>query len=244
MIHPPPLAPRTAHVWTLELASGQDLARLSRWLSPDERARADRFVRDEDRRRSIAARGALRELLGAYLGTDPAALAFRRGPHGKPELAEAGSTPEFNTSHSGMLVMLAFAWHRIGVDVEAIRPVDDLEALARRTLSDAEFAWWASLAESERSDAFFTLWTAKEALSKALGLGLAMPFASFDVAADGGEVALVASRFPEAPVEEWELRGLATSPGYRAALASPRGCRTVIRHHWPWPPGISSQPVG
>ena len=62
----------------------------------------------------------IRQLLGTYLGQDPAGLDFRRDAHGKPRLA--GGELEFNLSHSGSALMLAVCRrHAVGVDLEIPR---------------------------------------------------------------------------------------------------------------------------
>jgi 4'-phosphopantetheinyl transferase len=144
-------------------------------LDPQERARVQRFQRLEDRQRHLLGRAALRLALGAWLGRDPAALRFRYGPHGKPELADAGPTaPRFNLAHSGALVLLALHPQRpVGVDVERRRPDLDWQPIARRTLAAAELAALEALPEDRQADGFLRAWCRLEARLKASGEGLA-----------------------------------------------------------------------
>ena len=76
------------------------------FLGLTEEARAERFLHDHSRRRFIAARGALRRLLGSYVGEAPERLSFRYEGHGKPSLEDAGRL-FFNLSHSGELALAA-----------------------------------------------------------------------------------------------------------------------------------------
>src|SRR5882724_8296951 len=80
-----------AHLWRFSLdrrdAKAVDFVDM---LSPDERARAQQFFFAENRRRFVIARGWLRVILGRYLHTPPARLAFRYGAQGKPYLASPG----------------------------------------------------------------------------------------------------------------------------------------------------------
>ena len=123
-------------------------------LSCEERERAARLRSQRDRRRFIAARARLRELLGRRLDIPAAALEIRRGPRGRPQLA--GSDWRFSVSHSEDVAIYAFARGReVGVDVEAVRPMPEASAIAGHALADAE--------------GFFRWWTRKEALFKALG---------------------------------------------------------------------------
>ena len=85
-----PLSTRGVHVWSVALdVPPQRLAALESSLSDPERARAARFHFRRDRERFSAARGTLREILGAYLGRPPGEVDFAYGPQGKPRLASA-----------------------------------------------------------------------------------------------------------------------------------------------------------
>jgi len=142
---------------------------LGNLLTIRERARADRYRFPDDRRRSIVARAATRLFLGRSLGSDPAALVIDEEEFGKPVLR--GRAIEFNASHSGDLVALAFAKKTaVGVDVERRRTLTDTLALARRYFSAEEVAIVEGAADA--GDAFFAIWTAKEAIVKASGKGI------------------------------------------------------------------------
>jgi len=142
---------------------------LTTLLDSAELARANRYRFDDDRRRSIVARAATRRLLGRYLDRDPQSLVFIEEEHGKPALRDREI--EFNASHSGDLVALAFARDTpVGVDVEGRRQLHDTLALARRYFSGEEVAMVEKA--SDTADAFFAIWTAKEAIVKASGKGI------------------------------------------------------------------------
>ena len=143
---------------------------LAELLTDSERARANRYRFDDDRRRSIVARAATRRFLGRYLSADPHALAIVEEEHGKPILTNREM--QFNASHSGDLVALAFARDTaVGIDVECRRRLHDVVALAQRYFSEEELTIVRS--SSDPADAFFTIWTAKEAIVKASGKGIA-----------------------------------------------------------------------
>ena len=142
---------------------------LANLLTTAERARADRYRFSDDRRRSIVARAATRRLLARYLGSDPLTLVIDEEKLGKPVLR--GREIEFNASHSGDLVALAFARETaVGIDVERRRKLSDTLALTRRYFSADEVAIVERAADA--GDAFFAIWTAKEAIVKASGKGI------------------------------------------------------------------------
>jgi 4'-phosphopantetheinyl transferase len=148
---------------------GEVIDALALLLADTELARANRYRFDDDRRRSIIARAATRRLLGGYLDADPRSLVIVEEEHGKPVLRDREI--EFNASHSGDLVALAFANDTpVGIDVERRRTLYDCLALSRRYFSAEEDDIVRSAADAD--DAFFAIWTAKEAIVKASGKGI------------------------------------------------------------------------
>jgi 4'-phosphopantetheinyl transferase len=191
---------------------------LTNLLTTPERARADRYRFPDDRRRSIVARAATRRLLGRYLNAEPAALILGEEEFGKPVLR--GREIEFNASHSGDVVALAFARGTpVGVDVERRRPLTDALALARRYFSAEEVRIVECAVDI--ADAFFAVWTAKEAIVKASGKGIG----SGDL---GGFT--VPLRDPQLrPVfDGWSVAAIDPNrDGYYAALAARDGNRPI-----------------
>jgi len=177
------------HVWRIALDRGDGDSLRAR-LSSDELARAARFHFERDRTRFLVARAALREILAHYLGASPAEIAFVYGDHGKPALAPPHGDLRFNLSHSHGLALCAVTRGReVGVDVERIRELDDLEDLARSVFSARELAALHRLPEPGLLAGFFTGWTRKEAFIKALGEGLSHPLKRFDVSLEPGRPA-------------------------------------------------------
>ncbi len=224
---PPPLlglSPGEVHVWRIELEpSGEALEGFARTLAEEESRRAARFVFERDRRRFIAARGSLRRILGRYLDVLPEEVVFGYGPHGKPFLS--GSLAEerglrFNLSHSGEMALCALALHReVGIDLEFMHPVPDLQSIARSFFAPGENARLLSLPEERRPAAFFNCWTRKEAYLKALGDGLARPLGRFEVTLLPEEpVRLLSVTDDPREVQRWRMESFAPAPGYVAAL--------------------------
>lgn len=171
----PPLAGDELQLWRFPLPLPDSPLRRAVESLPNatEHARAGRLVFAADRLRQLHSRGLLRLLLGASLGHPPHSLRFIANPHGKPALADA---PElhFNLSHCHDRALIGLTRAApIGVDVERIRPLADRDALITHCFSPAEQAWLAGRPASSREPDFFRIWTAKEAVLKALGSGLA-----------------------------------------------------------------------
>lgn len=192
-------------------------------LTEDERARLARKRQAADRQRELTSRAALRLLLGAYLGRPAREIGIATEGEGKPVLADApaGTRIEFNVSHSGNWVLLAFALGcRVGIDVEAWTELSSDE-IVRGFFAPPEQLAWEQLPPAEKQAAFFSAWTRKEAFLKALGVGLARPLDSFAVRfapRDAPAELLWCADDPLAP-QRWTFAACDPHSGYSGAVA-------------------------
>jgi 4'-phosphopantetheinyl transferase len=197
-------------------------------LSAAERRRARLFAFDRDRDRFIVARACLRQLLGARLGVWPESVELEYGARGKPALAGvAGSALRFNVSHREDVTVFAVSVGReIGIDVEAIRPIPDADAIAARFFSPRENAAYRALAPRDRTLGFYQCWTRKEAFIKALGDGWYYPLDRFDVSLAPDEPATIL-RVEGVPGDQcpWRIESFSPTPGFVAAVVAERPTR-------------------
>lgn len=225
-------------MWRVSLAlPPRRVQRLYLVLSPDERARADRFRFKEHRERFIAARGMLRTILGRYLDRPPEHLQFCYNPYGKPALKPGGARGlDFNISHSQDMALYALAWDRpLGIDLEYLRDQDAaLEQLVARFFSPSEREALRKLPSEKKTLAFFKVWTRKEAYMKARGQGLTLPLQQFTVSVAPDEPArLLNDNHDPQAVTRWTLWDVDPGHGYVAALAA-RGASWRVAC-WQWP---------
>jgi len=195
-------------------------------LDATERARAERFAFPQLRRRYRVGRAVLRSLLGAWMDRPPARVAFALGPQGKPTLR---SGPAFNVSHSGGQLLIGITPSgRLGVDVELLRPIDDLAATARHSFAVDEREGLLALPAAEQARGFLSIWTRKEALIKALGGGLSIPLQAFSVSRPNGAMAasgaglastLIRLELPGEHAADWCVASCAGAAGTLAAIA-------------------------
>ena len=180
------MSEKNVHVWRAALdAPAEHVQAFAQTLSADEAARAATFREAQARRRFVVAHGVLRAILARYLNVAPACVRFVYGQHGKPYLAAdfAASGIEFNLAHAGELAVVAVARTRaVGVDVEEVRPLPDLEAMARRYFSARETQALLALPAAQRHESFYRYWTRREAWLKARGDGLAGAWEGSDIA--------------------------------------------------------------
>jgi 4'-phosphopantetheinyl transferase len=205
--------------WTLD-APPHSVEQFWQVLSPDERDRADRRATRLLRNRAIAARGGLRCALARHLDCTPAELRFFHGFHGKPMLADSLLPLHFNLSHSGELALLGVSRDfEIGVDVERLGAMpEDLLAV----LAPAETHRLMELQPVNQARGFFDCWTRKEAYVKATGLGMSIPFDSFDVLSAPGGVRMHQSP-GNADCGRWRIQSLTPADGYIGAVAAGAG---------------------
>jgi 4'-phosphopantetheinyl transferase len=222
-----PLAPHVVYLITARLdAPPTSLSRLERLLSAEERARAARFRFVEDRHRHVLGRGLLRHFLARTLGKDAATLQFETTSLGKPHLP---SGPSFSIAHSGNLVLIGVAREgRLGVDVEAIRSLPDLDQVARHSFAADEVARLLQLAPPERLRSFFRLWSRKEAVLKALGLGVSA-LESISVSSDPTTTnALLRLEQPGEDAAAWVVVAHRCGDDVEAAIAWDRPLHEVV----------------
>jgi len=220
-----PLASDEIHIWQRQLRCDRHVIQtLEGLLHSDELARAARFRFPSNRDEFIVSRGTLRRLLGGYMSCPPEELRLTYSQHGRPQLdgLRLGDRVEFNVSHSGDVIVLAFARaRRIGIDIEHVRTDFSTAEIAERFFSLAEREALRKLPVEQRQAAFFTCWTRKEAFIKALGEGLSHPLDQFDVSVIPGQpAALLATRPDAEDAARWSLWDISVPAGYGGALAA------------------------
>jgi 4'-phosphopantetheinyl transferase len=170
-----------ARLWLVDVRADAAPPDSALALSRDEMDRAERFYREEDRARFMLTRAALRHLLAEATDLAPEKLVFLRGPHGKPSLAGRADL-NFNVSHSGARALIGISARRhIGVDIEQTREKIDERALAEAFFCASELRCIESLDGAERRAAFYKIWTCKEAVLKAFGVGISQYIKDFRV---------------------------------------------------------------
>ena len=225
------------HLWAawLRVTPGA-LESLAATLSPDENERSGKFKFEKHRNRFIVGRGALRKILGEYLQAKPEALRFSHSANGKPALADefVSAGVHFNLAHSEDLALVAVTRiGAIGVDVECIRPVKEVDELVARFFSAREIELFRKLGSDEKTAAFFNLWTRKEALLKATGEGITRSLSLVEVGFLPGEPArLLAIAGDAARAVQWQLRELSPAPGFIGAVAIKAQNLTVQCGRW------------
>ena len=159
-------------------------------LSREEQARARRFRQPLDQKRHQLAHILKRYCLANIMKVGVQGLSFYFGKKNKPYCKHPGA-PYFNLSHSGDWVLLGVSTiTEIGVDVEADRDVSDgVVSFILNTQQQLELSQ-----DTDPFARFMIYWTQKEAVAKALGLGLSMNVQSIDCSGQFGHSRLLHSK--------------------------------------------------
>lgn len=198
------------HWFDLDVASAGEAH-----LSEAERRRAERFHHSQDRRRYVAAHHRMRTLLARELGDDPNRLQFGEGQHGKPFLLRRRL--QFNLTHSHQFGGLALTnAGPVGLDCERKDALADLESLAREVFAPDEMDAFRGLSADRQGPFFYCVWTRKEAILKATGLGVTFPLRTVSVV--GFEGAMGAVNVPGHGA--WWVRDINAPAGFAAAASA------------------------
>ena len=225
---PPPgelrLSGNRIDVWLTSVVAEEHLIPvLTGILSEDEGERFRQIPSGMKRHHYLIVRSFLRLVLARYLPIHPEDLVLASSPDNKPALAGAGAESglRFNLSHShGKLLCGITAGAEIGVDIEKMRPGYTFDKIAKRHFSPGEYSFFRNAPDSGKIEAFFTVWTRKEAFLKALGTGLHTPLNAFDVAAPGEPVEFLRDVSGVDITKRWYVTDLSAVPGYRAAVCT------------------------
>lgn len=116
-------------------------------------------------------------VLGEYLGVSKDELVIERDYFGKPYLKNYPKV-FFNLSHTKGMIICAVSDEPVGVDIERMGRFN--KRIAEKFFTNNEQSYVFSKAD-DLDKRFCEIWTKKEAYVKWLGLGMAVPFKSFDV---------------------------------------------------------------
>jgi 4'-phosphopantetheinyl transferase len=219
---PYPLAARPDGVtlWWCNLDDDPDmLPLLAAWLSPFERARAERYGSRHLAQRYTRGRAALRWILAQHLRMPPERIPIERGYRGRPRL-QGRSDVDFNVSNTrdvALVGVVESTGRRIGVDVESEDRALNHVGLAGKYLTRREQSAIASPDADAHRRAFLRLWTCKEAMSKATGQALSAPLRELDVEL-APSLRLAAGPAPYL-ADDWQLAAVDVPRGFLATAA-------------------------
>jgi 4'-phosphopantetheinyl transferase len=132
------------------------------------------------------------------------------------------------------VALYAFSWgQQVGIDVESIRPMEEMDLVAKTNFSPGEYQTFQRVSKQHRVEAFYNCWTRKEAFIKATGDGLTFPLQEFEVSLEPGVPAqLLAVRGSSEEANRWTMHDLKTRDGYAAALVVEGKEHSISHKQW------------
>lgn len=166
--HNLPLDLHSDHVFKIKVSQyfNSIKATTDQILSSDEIIKSKRFLMQSDRERYLCTRYALRRIISLGTSRSASNLLFSEGSNKKPFIQGI----EFNISHSGDCIVIALSMKPVGIDVELIKENFDFDPLIPECFHKQEEHLIRS--SLNKREAFYVLWTRKEAILKATGEGL------------------------------------------------------------------------
>jgi 4'-phosphopantetheinyl transferase len=211
-------------------SSSHDLRCLAEFLPEEERDRSNRLVFRHDKNAFIAAHALLR--YGLLWITGSIDWQIRNGELGKPELVPVGDgpVPSFNLSHTrGLAAVAVCVGREVGIDAEAVNQDFAFEEIVATHFGPSEQAELAAYDGTTRVEAFFRLWTLKEALLKATGYGLSRPLTDIIVKLEPLSI-IVCSNCSER--HAWQIRQRKLTGSHWCSLAFQQDSTDVIFVEW------------
>ena len=223
----PQLPKGEIHLWTASLVSSSEtIKRLRSVLSPQEKKRASYFKFESKQHAYIITQAVLRVLISAYLDIEPAEVILVASKKGKPFLINEPSL-HFNISNSHEICVYAFSRDaEVGIDIEKIRELPDIDQLIEKNLTSREKAYFLKNPDHKLS-LFFQFWTIKESYLKAIGEGMRLTPENLEFFLDDGNIRLRSVTYGF-EATDWQFKRFTREGDYTGTLTYQRR-DTVIR---------------
>jgi 4'-phosphopantetheinyl transferase len=225
------------HIWASDLDQWEIPGnKTEQKLPASERDKSERFRLEIIKTRYTKCHFLLRKLLGQYLGVDFYHKEFNYNEYGKPSLKNEkdNNLIYFNSSDSENICVFAFTkYGDVGIDVEKIHDLSDMGGIAESFFSSSEIKKLCSLPEHSKKNTFFKYWTRKEALLKAMGVGLSYPLDKLDVHSDEDNTSRVSITIHQNTKTKWKIQDINIFDGFSSALAlkdNNLNCNTRLRY--------------
>ena len=155
----------SCHLWLIPI---HQTIKIPACLNEHELLKAAKYTNPKAKTQYINTRSQVKHILAKYLNIQAGLICFDE-TNAKPKLANQKSVLEFNISHSNQYALLGISHHPIGVDLEFIKPIKNLDSLSNRSFTKKEHQHFLTLNSDQQQAYFYQLWTQKEAYAKMLG---------------------------------------------------------------------------
>jgi 4'-phosphopantetheinyl transferase len=223
----PPLLNGEIHVWTASLdCSKVEIEGLRSLLSHEEKKKASYYKFELEQHRYIVTQAVIRILISAYLDLEPGEILLDARKKGKPYIINQPSL-FFNISNSHDVCVYAFSRdNEVGIDIEKIRDLPDLDLLIEKNLTSREKTCILKDPDTKLSR-FFQFWTFKESYLKAIGEGMRLTPDNLEFSLEEGTIRLRSVKYGF-DVTDWQFKGFTREGNYTGTLTY-TGKETVIK---------------
>ncbi len=177
--------------------------------------------REWDRR---AAHALAREMIAERAGCDRSQVLYHSSPQGRPEIVAPrhARTLSFSISYSDGIALCGVAEGLVvGADVQSLREVgDEPLVVAAMICSPREMEAIRALPAQARASGFLSIWTLKEAIAKAMGLGFCLPLDRITIHLKGRNPPAIEFDSTVDDPSRWKLRLWRLAPAHVAAVAA------------------------
>lgn len=159
-------------IWKFELNSNSadSYLEFSYILSDDELLACNKLIRKQHKQYQLLSKIILRLVISSYINIQPSLITFQYDSFGKPQINFTDF--HFNISHSEAMLVIAISNNAIGVDIEKIKDIQNWNEISASFLTQNELSQITQYKIEEQKLLFYSYWTQKEALLKAVGVGL------------------------------------------------------------------------
>ncbi len=168
------------HIWLINLEIyKKEINNLKAILNSEELAKSEEFYYLSDQERFIVGRAILRVVLSYYLNILPKDIVFYYNHYGKPYIVtNTIDSLEFNITHSNKMLVIAIANRSVGIDIEYMHCVNNLEGYMEGLLTTYLQNDLRMNKNEEKQKILLRLWTVLESYVKAIGKGIRYPFST------------------------------------------------------------------
>ena len=221
----PTLEQGEVHIWTVSiLGIRSQLDQLKSLLTKEEAAKMSFYEFEHTQHSYIATQAVLRVMLSLYLDIKPGEVKLGARSKGKPFLIHDRPI-FFNLSNSDGLCVFAFSGDgEVGIDLERIREMSDIEQLIQKNLTNREKEYVLKDPD-KKLRRFFRFWTYKESYLKAIGEGMRLTPDNLEFSVEEGKIRLRSVNYGYERTD-WQLKEFTRDGNFTGTLTfAPRGLK-------------------
>lgn len=168
-------------IYAIDIRDKTDLDEISYYVQEEKKRKVKLFANVDDKKRSIYGDLMIRYLISKKLQIKNSKIKFASNKFGKPFIEGFGNI-HFNISHSEHWVIGAVDSYPIGIDIERMEYIENIDEISKRFFSNEEIKYIESQKSySEKIKCFYKMWTLKESYLKSIGKGLTKRLSSFSL---------------------------------------------------------------